>query len=181
MASKIRTLIFSQVDFPSFLDEEIGIRLVNFEDGRWKGHCPFPYHRDNNPSFSVDFRDGGYKWYCYGCSEGGTVIEFFEKYYGIPAHDAIRKICEKLDIKEDFDSVIKSMHRVCDTGGRMREVAVEHIALAELCRIALRKYLGDKKIRSQIRDVLTNANKAIEEADLMELETLSRHALELSY
>lgn len=39
--------------------------------------CPFPDHRDTNPSFSLMLGDGtGGVWNCYGCNRSGKLVDF---------------------------------------------------------------------------------------------------------
>ena len=179
MASRIRTLIYSQVDFPSFMEQEIGANLISYEDGKFKGQCPFPYHRDNNPSFSLDRKGGGYVWYCYGCSEGGTIVEFFSKYYGISTIDAIKKICSKFEISDDFDSVIKSMHRV--TSGSRKKSALEqqHFMFCDLCRMFLRNHFEDREKMNKMRKIILQVNEALSKEDVHMLKILKSRASEL--
>ena len=182
MASGIKSLIFAQSDFPAFLEQEIGLRMVCIGEGKYKSHCPFPYHRDNNPSFSVDYRDGGYKWYCYGCGEGGTIVEFFQKFYSIGYSESIRMICEKLKIGEDFDSVMKSMHRVQTsqyTHGRDL-LHVRHLDLCRQCRTALRSHFEDRNVLKEVRLLLVAANEALENEDHLVMRNLSEKARKLA-
>jgi DNA primase len=48
------------------------------------GRCPLPDHEDRTPSFYIYPGDIGGRWWCYGCSRGGDVIdmEFFCGDYG---------------------------------------------------------------------------------------------------
>lgn len=179
MASRIRTLIYSQVDFPSFLEQEIGLTLVSYEDGKYKGQCPFPYHKDNNPSFSLDRKDGGYVWYCYGCSEGGTIVEFFSKYYGISTIDAIKRICAKFEISDDFDTVIKSMHNVSSGSRKKSAVEQEHLMFCDLCRMFLRNNFEDRKKMREIRDIISQVNEALSKDDVHMLKILRANVSEI--
>jgi len=48
------------------------------------GRCPLPDHEDQTPSFYIYPSEVGGRWWCYGCSRGGDVIdlEFFCGGYG---------------------------------------------------------------------------------------------------
>lgn len=50
------------------------------------GRCPLPDHEDRTPSFYVYPGEIGSRWWCYGCSRGGDVVdlEFFCGGYGEP-------------------------------------------------------------------------------------------------
>ena len=48
--------------------------------------CPF--HDDHHPSLMLDER-----FYCFGCSASGDVIDFTAKYFGISLQSAAEKLC----------------------------------------------------------------------------------------
>ncbi len=50
--------------------------------------CPF--HKEKTPSFQVHKNERS--WKCYGCGEGGTVIDFIMKLFGISFSQAIARI-----------------------------------------------------------------------------------------
>ncbi len=39
------------------------------------GRCPLPDHEDRTPSFYIYPNEIGSRWWCYGCSRGGDVID----------------------------------------------------------------------------------------------------------
>jgi len=46
-------------------------------DNGLASHCPFPNHRDKNPSFSVELVDyNGGRWKCDGCEKHGKLVDF---------------------------------------------------------------------------------------------------------
>ena len=73
------------------LRSEIQAAGVHLE--RDKGLCPF--HPDKHPSLSVK----GERWKCWGCGEGGDVIDFTAKYHGIDTKAAIRLLADRAGIK----------------------------------------------------------------------------------
>lgn len=165
MASRIRTLIFAQADFPAFLEDEIGVNLISYDEGKFKAHCPFPYHRDNKPSFSVDYKNGGYMWFCYGCGEGGTVVEFFQKYYGISSAEAINRIIEYFDVKEDFDAIVKSMRKVTLSTRNRDRVVVGHLMVCTQIRTVIRECFESKVAMKKVRSLIEQTNEALENGD----------------
>lgn len=52
------------------------------------GCCPF--HGEKTPSMKV--YDGDRGWHCFGCHEGGSVIDFVMKLYGLPFLDAEKRL-----------------------------------------------------------------------------------------
>lgn len=167
-----RTLIFTQVDFPAYVEQEFGVKLFRLDNGDYQCRCPFPFHSDNKPSFSLQFREGGWKWYCYGCGCGGTIIEFVEKYFSISSSDAIEKICGVFDISNDPQSYIEAMKRTEGTKSLKKEFESEFIRLSSLCRNMLRDYPGDNETVKVVKNAYSCANEALEKSDLEKLKTI---------
>lgn len=62
---------------------------------RFMGLCPF--HGERTPSFSVDKEKG--LWYCYGCSEGGSVYNFLQRIEGLTFPQAVKKLGDEVGIE----------------------------------------------------------------------------------
>jgi DNA primase len=58
------------------------------------GLCPF--HGERTPSFSVNAEKGS--WYCFGCSEGGSVYSFLMKIEGLTFPQAVKKLGAEVGI-----------------------------------------------------------------------------------
>ena len=82
-------------DFIEYLQEQ-GIVLTE-RGNRWWASCPF--HTDNNPSFTVSKKDGGYVWYCYSCKRGGGAVDFISEFKQVPKFEARRIWAELCGIK----------------------------------------------------------------------------------
>lgn len=50
----------------------------------WKACCPI--HADRTPSFTI--YDGDRRWHCFGCGEGGDVLDLVCKVHGVGLRDA---------------------------------------------------------------------------------------------
>jgi DNA primase len=169
---QLKKLIFSQSDFPSFLEQEIGVKLVRLEEGKYKCRCPFPFHRDLKPSFSLDYIDGGWKWYCYGCAEGGTIVEFVQKYYSISYEESIEKICSIFEISNDPQSCIEAMKRTEGIRPQRKEIEAEHILLSHTCRHLLRDYPDDKDTIKLVKRIYVETNEALSLWNLEKIKNL---------
>lgn len=55
-----------------------------------KGICRCPFHDDEHPSMKIYDDDKGY--YCFSCGEGGDVIKFVSRLYGLRNEEACRKL-----------------------------------------------------------------------------------------
>ncbi|WP_430868937.1 DNA primase [Demequina aurantiaca] len=68
--------------------------------GSLKGLCPF--HDERSPSFHV--RPGAGRWHCFGCGEGGDVIEFVMRMDGLPFGEAVEYLAERSNVTLRYES-----------------------------------------------------------------------------
>ncbi len=61
----------------------------------WKACCPF--HKEKTPSFTVSSEKGFY--YCFGCQEGGDIIDFLMKIENLSFNEAARKLADLAGIE----------------------------------------------------------------------------------
>ncbi len=71
------------------LDEVIGASVKLSKRGVWwEGCCPFHHEK----TASLKFKDGDEFWHCFGCREGGDVIDFVKKMENIDTRSAIARL-----------------------------------------------------------------------------------------
>ena len=58
--------------------------------------CRCPFHQEKSASFKA--YPGTRGFYCYGCNESGSVIDFVMKFFGLSFGDAIKKINEDFSL-----------------------------------------------------------------------------------
>lgn len=68
--------------------------------GSLKGLCPF--HDERSPSFHV--RPGAGRWHCFGCGEGGDVIEFVMRMDGLPFAEAVEYLAERANVTLRYEA-----------------------------------------------------------------------------
>jgi DNA primase len=106
------------------------VTLKSAGGGSLKGLCPF--HDERTPSFHVTPSRG--MWYCFGCSEGGDVLNFVQKIDHLSFAEAVEKLAGRTGVQlryvEGGAAVSKS------TGQRTRLVEAHTIA-AEFFRAQL--------------------------------------------
>ena len=81
------------MNYAQTITESIGVREAfaryGFDVDR-KGNICCPFHNEKNPSLGT--YAGGKRWKCFGCGEGGSVIDFVMKLFGLEFTQAIAKI-----------------------------------------------------------------------------------------
>ena len=83
--------------------EEIKRRIPMIEMLKYYGietnrsnFCRCPFHQEKSASFKA--YPGSRGFFCYGCNESGSVIDFVMKFFGLPFGDAIKKINEDFSL-----------------------------------------------------------------------------------
>ena len=71
------------------------LRHYGIETNR-SGFCRCPFHQERSASFKA--YPGTRGFYCFGCHESGSVIDFVMKFFGLPFGDAIKKINEDFSL-----------------------------------------------------------------------------------
>lgn len=170
----VSKIIYSKFDLPTYMQQLLGVRLQKLTEGKYRCHCPFPYHKDSKPSFSLDYKNGGWLWYCYGCGEGGMVISFFQKYFGMPYDEAVAKICEVGSIKTDLSSYLDVMGKSLNLDKEKKELEDLHISLCARCRTYLRDYSGSQEAIKYVKGVYEEANAILEVMDTEKMKKLLR-------
>ena len=88
--SVIKTVI-ERTDIVQLVGEYVQLKR---RGGRLVGLCPF--HREKTPSFTVNADRGAF--YCFGCSAGGSAVDFVMKMESITFPEAIERLAERLGI-----------------------------------------------------------------------------------
>lgn len=77
------------------------------ENGGWTGKCPL--HTENTGSFKLSLKDNKWLFKCFGCNDGGSIIDLVQKMDGCSTGEAVKKIREKLGIIKSVDSTFKPL------------------------------------------------------------------------
>ncbi len=87
------------------------MRKTNMGKGDWWAPCPL--HGEKTSSFHVVEKAGtGGFFKCFGCGEGGTVIDFVSKLHGIGFVDAVRRLADEAGIAGELsDEKRREMER----------------------------------------------------------------------
>ena len=96
MAGRVRTedvaLVRERVRVDAVIGEVVTLRSAGA--GSLKGLCPF--HDERSPSFHVTPARGLY--YCFGCGEGGDVVDFLMKHDHLTFTEAIEKLANRAGV-----------------------------------------------------------------------------------
>ena len=86
----------------------IGSRIeLKSQGSHYVACCPF--HGEKTPSFKLDDRQGEWLWKCFGCSAGGDVITFLEKFDRLDNKAAIERLAELAGSNAQFHAQAKKV------------------------------------------------------------------------
>ncbi|WP_062521494.1 DNA primase [Demequina silvatica] len=109
------------------IEEIVGqhVALKSAGVGSLKGLCPF--HDERSPSFHV--RPAAGRWHCFGCGEGGDVIEFVMRMDGLPFAEAVEYLADRAGVTLRYEA---GGRRGSESGASMRRRLLEaHRVAAE--------------------------------------------------
>jgi DNA primase len=97
MAGRIRDEDVALVRERARIDDVVReyVTLKSAGGGSLKGLCPF--HDERSPSFHVTPSRG--MWYCFGCGEGGDVINFVQRVDHLSFAETIEKLADKAGVQ----------------------------------------------------------------------------------
>ncbi|MGB7981012.1 MAG: DNA primase [Candidatus Nanopelagicales bacterium] len=129
MAGRVRSedvaLVRERVRVDSVIGEVVTLRSAGA--GSLKGLCPF--HDERSPSFHVTPGRGLY--YCFGCGEGGDVVDFLMKHDHLTFTEAIEKLADRAGVTLRYEDGAAPQR----TGpNRQRLVAANRAAAAYFVR-----------------------------------------------
>ena len=120
MAGRIRDADIAEVRDRNRVDEVVGeyVALRRASAGSVKGLCPF--HDEKSPSFNV--RPTHNTCHCFGCGEGGSVIDFVMKIEQLGFVEAVEKLADRVGIQLTYEGGGSSVQK--DRGTRSTAVRV---------------------------------------------------------
>ncbi|GIG25784.1 DNA primase [Cellulomonas denverensis] len=101
MAGRIRREDVEAVRERARIEDIVGeqVALKTAGVGSMKGLCPF--HDERTPSFHVRPQVGLY--HCFGCGEGGDVIDFVQKVDGLPFAEAVEYLAGRVGVQLRYE------------------------------------------------------------------------------
>ena len=133
MAGRIRDSDIAEVRDRIRIEEVVGeyVALRRAGAGSLKGLCPF--HDEKTPSFTV--RPSHNSFHCFGCAEGGGVIDFVMRIEHIGFVEAVERLADQIGYRLTYTGGGSSVQR--DRGTRSRLLEANKKA-AEFYAAALR-------------------------------------------
>ncbi|GLZ47111.1 DNA primase [Actinomycetospora sp. NBRC 106375] len=124
MAGRIRDADIAEVRDRNRVDEVIGeyVALRRASASSVKGLCPF--HDEKTPSFNVRPTHGTF--HCFGCGEGGSVIDFLMKIEQLGFVEAVEKLADRIGYRLTYEGGGSSVQK--DRGTRARLLAANKLA-----------------------------------------------------
>ncbi len=116
MAGRIRDADIAEVRERNRIEEVVGeyVALRRAGADSLKGLCPF--HDEKSPSFHV--RPGHGTFHCFGCAEGGSVVDFMMKIEHLGFVEAVERLADRVGIVLTYTGGGPSVQR--DRGTRSR-------------------------------------------------------------
>ena len=146
------------------IDEIVGqhVTLKSAGVGSLKGLCPF--HDERSPSFHVRPQVGRY--HCFGCGEGGDVIDFVQKVDGLGFTEAVEYLAGKVGIQLRYEE--GGAPRPGEEPGKRRRLIEAHKVSEEFFREQLstpeaaagRAFLSERGLRPHGRGRLRRRLRA---------------------
>ncbi|WP_436772972.1 DNA primase [Yinghuangia sp. YIM S09857] len=126
MAGRIRDEDVKRVRDAARIEDVVGehLQLRNAGGGNLKGLCPF--HDEKSPSFNVSPAKGLY--HCFGCQEGGDVIEFVMKVDHLTFSETVERLAGQYNIELRYEEGGYNPGR--QQGQRTRLVEAHKVAAA---------------------------------------------------
>jgi DNA primase len=124
VAGRIRDADIAEVRERNRIDEVIGeyVALRRAGADSLKGLCPF--HDEKTPSFNVRPAHGTF--HCFGCAEGGSVVDFIMKIEHLGFVEAVERLADRVGIRLTYTGGGSSAQR--DRGTRTRLVEANKLA-----------------------------------------------------
>jgi DNA primase len=116
VAGRIRDADIAAVRDRARIEDVIGdyVALRRAGAGSVKGLCPF--HDEKTPSFTVRPTHGTF--HCFGCAEGGSVIDFVMKIEHLGFVEAVERLADRVGVRLTYEGGGSSVQR--DRGTRTR-------------------------------------------------------------
>ncbi|WP_436788399.1 DNA primase [Yinghuangia sp. YIM S10712] len=147
MAGRIRDEDVKRVREAARIEDVVGehLQLRNAGGGNLKGLCPF--HDEKSPSFNVSPAKGFY--HCFGCQEGGDVLDFVQKVEHLTFSETVERLAAQYGIELRYEEGGYNPGR--QQGRRTRLVEAHKAAAAFFAEqlgsaeaIAARQFLADR-------------------------------------
>lgn len=128
MASQIRREDIDAVRDRARIEDVVGqeVTLKRAGVGSLKGLCPF--HDEKTPSFHVRPEIG--RWHCFGCGEGGDVIDFVERIHHLSFTEAVEHLAAQVGVQLTYVEGEGKRRRGIEPGTRQRLLEANRVAEA---------------------------------------------------
>ena len=118
MGGRIRDSDIAEIRDRVRIDEVVGeyVALRRAGAGSLKGLCPF--HDEKTPSFTVRPTHGSF--HCFGCAEGGGVIDFVMKIEHLGFVEAVERLADQIGFRLTYTGAGANTSGQRDRGTRSR-------------------------------------------------------------
>jgi DNA primase len=133
--------------------EKSGFVLRKQGAGYAAKHCPH-CHPGGNDAMSIYPKDGIWRWNCFRCSKGGTVVDFAAAVWGIPERDAAMRLANGVEFGE---AEIPSEEKRGRVSGETMKTALTkllqsgHTSVRECLDYLKRRGISEKTVAEAVR------------------------------
>lgn len=128
--------------------------------------CCCPIHNENTPSLQI-YEDTN-SWYCWGaCSEGGDEIAFVKSIDGVDFPEAVKKVCEILNITKEELMESKDKEKVVTKVSAENAEAMDIEEVKELIRSTGYVSHGYRGIRDEINKFFGHLTKLDDQGNVL--------------
>ena len=95
MATSIHLDTFLEIKKINMINHLRNVYGLNVSEN---GSIRCPFHDDNTPSLNMNNKEGVWLFYCHGCGENGSLIDFVMKYENVDQETAVQIIQNNVNL-----------------------------------------------------------------------------------
>ena len=110
--------ILNKIDILSYISQYVELK----RKGKYfVGLCPL--HSEDTPSFTIHPNNS---WYCYGCGQGGTIIQFVMLYHKFSFRKAIEHLIDYANLDIDNNKIFSQVLNFMRRNKRRQNIQIEN-------------------------------------------------------
>lgn len=172
--SAIINHILKKKSIVDYLNKKGHKYVKSMSNGRISYLCPFPDHKESQPSFVV-WTNGDYEnFYCFGCNRGHTIIHLISYIENISYRESLNKLSDGIEIntEEDISYTIDHIPWIANKENDIRLVLFD---MSNITRLYLESVEYDSSEVNIIDKFWTEIDKYIISCDFETIENSCKY------